>query len=108
MSSASPYNIEGARLALTTVSLPKNIRILTTNHSAWRSHARSIKIEDLRALGLKIDYIDDKPEVAKIIYNIKAVLMILFLNTSVYKIFADSENTLKKYTRKNSSSNDNP
>jgi Serine dehydrogenase proteinase len=71
-----------------------------TNHSEWRSHGRSLKIEDLESLGLQIDNLDkDKPNVAKIIYRIKAVLMLLFLNTPVFKVFANDTSLIKKYAR---------
>lgn len=72
-----------------------------TDHTKWRSHGRSLKIEDLESLGLKIDNIENKPDVAKIVYSIKAVLMLLFLNTSVFKIFANDTNVIKKFVNKN-------
>ena len=70
-----------------------------TNHSEWRSHGRSLKMEDLESLGLQINNIDQNPEIAKIVYGIKAVLMLLFLNTSVFKIFANDTSVIKKYAR---------
>jgi len=50
-----------------------------TNHSEWRSHGRSLKMEDLKELGLQINNLDENPGIAKIIYEIKAVLMLLSL-----------------------------
>lgn len=79
-----------------------------TNHSEWRSHGRSLKIDDLEALGLQIDNIDSKPNVAKIVYGIKAVLMLLFLNTSVFKIFANETSLIKKYTKQQTTSGEQP
>lgn len=70
-----------------------------TNHSEWRSHGRSLKIEDLESLGLIIDNIDNRPELAKIVYSIKAVLMLLFLNSSAYKIYATDTTVIKKYAK---------
>ncbi len=50
-----------------------------TNRSEWRSHGRSLKMEDLKELGLQINNLDENPGIAKIIYEIKAVLMLLSL-----------------------------
>lgn len=41
-----------------------------TNHSKWRLHGRSIKIDDLEEIGLKITRIDDNPKLAEIVYRI--------------------------------------
>jgi hypothetical protein len=77
-----------------------------TNHSEWRSHGRSLKIEDLESLGLQIEKIDQNPELSKIVYSIKAVLMLLFLNSSIFKIFANQESIIKKYAKKQTSSDE--
>ncbi len=57
------------------------------NHSKWRSHGRSLKIDDLKNL-LKINRIDDDPKLAEIVYRIQTVIKLLFQLTSIYKIFA--------------------
>lgn len=74
-----------------------------TNHSVWRSHGRSLKIEDLENLGLKIEKVDDKPDLSKIVYSIKAVLMLIFLNSNVFKIFANEESIIKKFSKNQAS-----
>jgi hypothetical protein len=66
----------------------KQIATDLTNHSRWRSHGRSIKAEDLADLGLKINLLDKTPEIADIVYRIKAVLHLIFLSSPVFKIFA--------------------
>jgi len=73
-----------------------------TNHTEWRSHGRSLKIDDLENLGLKIDKIEENSELAKIVYSIKAVLMLIFLNTSAFKIFANETSIIKKFARQQS------
>jgi hypothetical protein len=67
-----------------------------TKHSKWRSHGRSIKIEDLREIGLKINQVEDDPKLANVVYRIQTVSRFLFDHTSTYKIFATSENRIFK------------
>ncbi len=59
-----------------------------TNHGKWRSHGRSIKIDDLEEIGLKITRVDDQIKLADIVYKIQTVLRLLFMSTSTYKLFA--------------------
>lgn len=68
-----------------------------TNHAKWRTHNRSIKIDDLEKIGLKINRLDDKPELAKIIYNIQTVIRFIFSNSTAYKILATSDTKLFKH-----------
>ncbi len=56
------------------------------NHGHWRTHARSIKYDDLKEL-LKINRVDDDPELADIIYRIQTILKLLFQVTTIYKLF---------------------
>lgn len=62
------------------------------NHARWRSHGRSIKIEDLEPL-LKIQKIDADPKLADVVYRIHVVLRLLCDTTSIFKVFmtADSK-----------------
>jgi len=67
------------------------------DHSKWRSHGRSIKIDDLRGIGLKITRIEDNPDLSKIVYRIQTVCRFLFTTTTAYKIFAtEKEKIFKK------------
>lgn len=63
------------------------------NHARWRSHGRSIKIEDLEPL-LKIQKIDDDPVLADIVYRIDIVLRLLCDSTSTFKVFLSADNKI--------------
>ncbi len=65
-----------------------------TNHSKWRLHGRSIKIDDLEEIGLKITRIDGNPKLAEIVYRIQTVCRLLFDTTSSFKIFATQDNKI--------------
>ncbi|OHD63917.1 MAG: peptidase [Spirochaetes bacterium RBG_13_51_14] len=67
-----------------------------TNHSKWRSHGRSIKIDDLEKIGIKITKVDDDPKLSDIIYRIQTVCRLLFESTTAFKIFATHENKIFK------------
>ncbi|MCD6134652.1 MAG: ATP-dependent Clp protease proteolytic subunit [Candidatus Omnitrophica bacterium] len=66
------------------------------NHGKWRSHGRSIKIEDLESIKLKITRIDDDAELKDIVYRIQIVCRLLFTTSSTYKIFATRDDKLLK------------
>jgi len=65
-----------------------------TNHSKWRLHGRSIKIDDLEEIGLKITRIDKDPQLADIIYRIQTVCRLLFETTTSFKIFATRDDKI--------------
>jgi hypothetical protein len=62
-----------------------------TNRTIWRSHGRSIKIEDLESIGLKIIRINENPELKDIVYRIQMICKLLFETTTTYKIFATQD-----------------
>lgn len=66
------------------------------NHAKWRTHGRSIKIEDLESIGLKITKVDDDPELADVVYRIQTVIRLLFSTTTSYKIFATANEKIFK------------
>ncbi len=66
----------------------KEIAKALTDHSRWRSHGRSLKITDLESIGLKINSIDSSDEISDIVYRLQVVIKLLFVTTSIYKIFA--------------------
>lgn len=69
------------------------------NHAKWRSHGRSIKIEDLESINLKIGKVDDDPKLRDIVYRIQTVCRLLFTTTTTYKIFAiENEKIFKNAT----------
>lgn len=72
----------------------KEIAKELTDHSKWRLHGRSIKIDDLEGIGLKITRVDDNPKLAEIVYRIQTVCKLLFDTTAVFKIFATQDNKI--------------
>ncbi len=64
------------------------------DHSKWRSHGRSIKIDDLAGIGLKITRVDSAPKLANIVYRIQTVCRLLFESTATFKIFATQDNKI--------------
>lgn len=56
------------------------------NHTTWRTHGRSLKIDDLKDV-LLIERIDDDPKLADIIYRIKTVVKLILDGSTVYKMF---------------------
>ena len=66
-----------------------------TDHSKWRSHGRSIKINDLiDDIKLKIVRIDDNEDLAKIVYSIQTVCRMIFDQTTTFKIFSTHDNKI--------------
>jgi hypothetical protein len=66
----------------------KEIADILCNHSRWRSHGRSIKINDLSEIQLKTTRVDDDPKLANIVYRIQTVCRLLAGSTTAFKIFA--------------------
>ncbi|MCF7908537.1 MAG: ATP-dependent Clp protease proteolytic subunit [Candidatus Omnitrophica bacterium] len=66
------------------------------NHGKWRSHGRSIKIDDLESIKLKITRVDDDPVLKDIVCRIQTVCRLLFTTSSTYKIFATQDDKLLK------------
>ncbi|MCX6285628.1 MAG: ATP-dependent Clp protease proteolytic subunit [Bacteroidetes bacterium] len=56
------------------------------DHTTWRTHGRSLKIEDLKEV-LLIERIDDDKALDDIVYRIKTVIRLLLDGSSVYKLF---------------------
>lgn len=56
------------------------------DHTTWRTHGRSLKIEDLKE-DLIIERIDDDPKLADLVYRIKTVIRLILDGSSVYKMF---------------------
>lgn len=59
---------------------------LLCNHTEWRTHGRSLKIEDLEEL-LLIECIDSNPKLADITYRIKTVIRLIFDGSTIYKLY---------------------
>ena len=68
-----------------------------SNHSLWKSHGRSLKIDTLRKeLQLKINDIGDEEEVCEIVERIQVLIRLIFSSSSAYKIIADKNTKLVK------------
>ncbi len=67
------------------------------NHAKWRSHGRSIKINDLEDLKLEITKIDENPNLKDLVYRIQTICRLLFNTTSIYKIFATSDGKIFRH-----------
>jgi hypothetical protein len=65
--------------------------------SDWYTHARSIKIDDLKKLGLKIVDYSGMNELNDAINRYFTLLAITFANTSIYKIFETPESHILKH-----------
>lgn len=68
------------------------------NHAQWRTHGRSIKMDDLERIGLKITKLNDNSKLAEIIYKIQTICHLYFASTTTYKIFAMGKEKLFKQT----------
>jgi len=56
------------------------------DHTNWRTHGRSLKIEDLQEV-LIIERIDDDAKLSDIVYRIKTIIRLIFDSSTVYKLF---------------------
>jgi hypothetical protein len=65
------------------------------DHMSWRTHGRSLKIEDLKD-DLLIENIDDNPQLADIIYRIKTIIRLIYDSSTIYKLFYLSDFQLEK------------
>lgn len=67
-----------------------------SNHAKWRTHGRSLKIDELTGMGLKITRLDDNQTLVETVYRIQTVLRLLFSSTNAYKIFATESAKITK------------
>jgi len=78
------------------VERAKKIAAKLIDHGTWRSHGRSLKIDDLDAIGLKINAVDKDPALSDVVYRIQAVCRLLFSVSNTYKIFATADEKILK------------
>jgi hypothetical protein len=74
------------------------------DHTTWRTHGRSLKIEDLEEV-LIIKKIDEDKVLADIVYRIKTIIRLIFDSSSVYKLFYTDDLKLSKTYTVNPTSN---
>lgn len=91
------------------INRAKEVAEKLCNHSLWRSHGRSIKIDDLEDL-LRIERIDSNKILADLVYRIKIILKLIFGSSTIYKIYKTSDTYLSKTAimASNTGNNDNP
>jgi hypothetical protein len=74
------------------------------NHTMWRTHGRSLKIDDLKDM-LLIGRIDDDPKLSEIVHRINTIVRLIFDSSTVYKLFFLSDIKLSKTFHVNADSN---
>jgi len=56
------------------------------DHTNWRTHGRSLKIDDLKDV-LQIENIDTNEKLANIVYRIKTIIRLIFDTSTDYKLY---------------------
>lgn len=89
------WNITDSKKTVVTEKMKKDrareiVRQLI-DHNKWRSHGRSLKIDDLEKIGLKIKKIDDDSKLADIVYRIQTVIKMIFSTSNTFKLMATEE-----------------
>jgi len=72
----------------------KEIAKELTNRTRWRTHGRSIKIDDLLGLGLIINRVEDNPKLADVVLRIHTVCRFIFNMSNSFKIFATADDKI--------------
>jgi len=67
------------------------------NHTRWRNHGRSIKIDDLKSIGLKVISLDKNTDVVELVYRIQTICKLLCDTSSVFKIMATKDNKILRH-----------
>lgn len=67
------------------------------DHSLWLTHGRSITIDDLTGMKLKITDFSKKPDLAEAIRRYYTLLMMSFDTTSIYKIYETPTSQLYRF-----------
>jgi hypothetical protein len=67
------------------------------NHSKWLSHGRSIKLRDLRNIGLEVTDFSATPELADAIRRYHILLQMTFDTTNIYKVFETATSQIYRF-----------
>jgi len=68
------------------------------NHSIWKSHGRSLKINTLKEdIKLKIKNIDDDKKISEIVERIHVLLRLFFSSSPAYKFIATKDTKISKF-----------
>lgn len=89
--SGKPVNDEGRRLRA------EEIADRLGDHGRWKTHGRSITLEDLRQMGLQIENYADNEPLADAIRRYHTLMRMTFEQTSVYKIFETPTSQIYRY-----------
>lgn len=78
-----------------------------SNHNFWRTHGRSLKLEDLEELGLRIVDLDDEnnKDIGEIVYKINMVCRMMLNMSNSYKIVCTSDQIISFNAQPNTQSN---
>src|SRR5699024_7117977 len=78
-----------------------------SNHNFWRTHGRSLKLEDLEELGLRIVDLDDEnnKDIGEIVYKINMVCRMMLNMSNSYKIMCTSDQIISFNAQPNTQSN---
>ena len=74
----------------------KEIAKELTNHTKWRSHGRSLKLEDLTNIGLRINKVEDDNTISEIIYRIHAILRLIYETSTAFKLILTENNIFER------------
>jgi len=66
------------------------------DHGRWKTHGRSIKLDDLRAMGLKVTDYSTQPDLCDAIRRYYTLLEMTF-DTNIYKIFETPESQIIRF-----------
>ena len=69
------------------------------DHGKWLTHGRSIKIEDLEKMGLKVQDYSKNPELHGAISRYYTLIKMTFESTSIYKIFETPESQIFRFSQ---------
>jgi len=67
------------------------------NHSAWKTHGRSIRIQDLHAIGVEVVDFGQNPELADAIRRYHVLLRMMFDSTSTYKVIETPKSQIMRF-----------
>jgi hypothetical protein len=74
----------------------RNIALRLCDHGRWLTHGRSIKLEDLEAMKLRITNYSTEPELADAIRRYHTLLQMTFAS-NIYKVFETPESQIYRF-----------
>ena len=84
------WSITNTSKTIVTDEMRKNraneVAEMFCDHTTWRTHGRSLKIEDLSGV-LSIEKIDSDKKLADIVHRIKTIVRLIFDASTIYKLY---------------------